>query len=438
MNDQQNNQTAIEPNPVPAPIVPLAQDYPAAANPTEPVVPIEPTANNVSDASQQDNFKEGTNASTASFEPATTDMPAPSSPAEVTPEMVADFLSKQNNESIEQKTIVQSEPVMAEQPAFAESPKTDPLDMWDEKPKTAEPLPAFVSAEPIIPATTVADKATSDVFRPRPKKGSWIPVIILGLLVVMTAVIVFILLASAQRSTPINQNINSSVSSVESSASTSLASTPDNWIQFTDGLMGVKFSLPPQSSYIEVQTPIKQIPYTAAEIAIYQSKPKEWYYTPTGLIKFGGSNLDAQYISINRAPGRVSGIGSICVDSSLCLVDTAVTFYKVSFNESVDEFIAQVTQAVSSSSVGTTTSRPEPTVSSAPISIASSSASTASADNSQSIKLFGLETKSFNMGDEKYYALKQDNNIFIVNMFAQTVETEALANQIINTFSLSN
>lgn len=450
MNDQQNNQPPVEPNSAPTPIVPLAQDYPTTPTPVvEPVTPAMQNSAAAPTTPQQDNFSSFINNEPATNTEPEVSAPAPATPAEVTPDMVADFLSRQNSE-ITEPAKVQSpfsapvESVKVDQPITPETLKTDPLDMWDEKPQEPEPLPTFVAAEPIIPATTTIteSKSTSESFGPKTKKGSWIPVIILGLLVVMTAVIVLILLVSAQRSASTNQNTNSSVSSIVSSASSSIASTPTDWIEFTDGLIGVKFSLPPQSSYIEVQTPIKQIPYTATEIAIYQSKPKEWYYTPTGLMKFGTSTLDAQYISINRAPGRVSGIGSVCRDNTLCLVDTAVTFYKVSFNGSVDEFIAQVTQVGSTtSSLSATTPTPQSVSSS--ISTATSlpspsAAASVSLPNTESPMLFGEETTGFEIGDDRYFALKKDNHIFVISVFAQTAETENLANQIINTISLSN
>lgn len=153
------------------------------------------------------------------------------------------------------------------------------------------------------------------------------------------------------------------------------------------------------------------------------------------------STLDAQYISLNRAPGRVSGIGSICRDNTLCLVDTAVTFYKISFNGSVDEFIAQVTQAGSTTSSLSTTPTPQSVSSSISTATSlnnSSASSSESQQNTVSPMLFGEETTAFEIGEDQYFALKKDNHIFVISVFAQTAETQTLASQIINTISLNN
>lgn len=308
----------------------------------------------------------------------------PQSPNDVTPEMMADFFSQNQLDTS----------LINNNADFAFNSGTSSAGL-------------VAAAATTLPTQAENQSKPPENSNPKTKKssGSWIPVVILLVMIFVVIFVIYLLLNSEgyqQSLNPNNQNqttsqnsnsdsassttseqnteTNSSESAAsaentnsastqsaenQSSTETSTQSTafsftpivPAGWVSFSDGFMGVSFALPPQDGYIETQ--VNTTPQTVTEQikTEWLSKPAEWFYAPSALTSFFGTDVNAKTLVLNRAPGRASGIGSICPASeTYCHIDISLKLSILSFPDSIAELVAKVRAANPSLSITTSVS----------------------------------------------------------------------------------
>jgi|GEM_PF-4745408 len=257
----------------------------------------------------------------------------PTSPSDITPDMMASFL-QQNNMNLENT------------------------------------LPVSNQAGNMDSSLSVIETTTK-------KKGSYIPIFVLALLVLVVGIVILLMLtgfsvtngtqvtrtSSISATSTVSSSISSaaesdsssssvaSVTSTESSAASSnsasyVAQIPAGWSKFTDGLIKLDFALPPQASYVEVIIPITPSTVTPAIKQEWLAKPSEWFYKPTETGPFLDTTLASKTITLSRAPGRSSGLSTICADSDYeCHIDIKLEITRIDFDGAISDLVAKIKAA---------------------------------------------------------------------------------------------
>lgn len=221
-----------------------------------------------------------------------------------------------------------------------------------------------------VPPTSDLVEATSTT-EIKKSTGGWIPIFVLTLMVVVVAVIIILLLLTSQTggdnrivsslttsTLTTSTTTASSVTSAESATSSDTtfsvtsslpaytATVPAGWLAFTDGFIGLSFALPPQDGYVEVQVPTTPQTATTEIRQQWLAKPAEWFYSPSSLAEYFGTGINSKTLRLNRAPGRASGIGSICNTVEIyCHIDISLNITRIDFDDAIGDLVAKIKAA---------------------------------------------------------------------------------------------
>lgn len=356
--------TVIEPtyaafgstNSVPEPVA--AWQEPAVFTEATPIIPSENNTEPVVDimgetAPASDFDSQPTTITPWGLDNSSTNSNVPENPSDVTPEMMADFLSQNQLET----------GVLAGATVAAAAPNAE---------------------------TTATTTQTAKAEKPKKKSGgSWIPVIVLLVMIFVVVFVIYLLLNSpsyqgslhsnnqttsentntdtessqtsssegtetgesttSNTQTPTSEPTQSQTATVTSTQSSAFSFTPvvpAGWLSFTDGFMGMSFALPPQDGYVEAR--VNTTPQTVTQQIRdeWLAKQPEWFYAPSTLASFFGTEVNAKTLVLNRAPGRASGIGSICATTeNYCHIDISLKISVLNFSNSIAELVAKIREA---------------------------------------------------------------------------------------------